>query len=77
MRWRVLGHKRKPSWSPGIDERFEPRDQVEFDELVVGDWLHIEQLDSRVWWMRVGDARIDVTIPAEGPVEVRVMRGEY
>ena len=28
-----------------------PRD--EFDELVVGQWLHIERMDTRYWWMQV------------------------
>ena len=26
-----------------------------FDELVVDDWLHIEQMDRDTWWMRIGD----------------------
>lgn len=26
----------------------------EFDELVVGRWCHIEQMDHNTWWMNVG-----------------------
>jgi len=46
-----------------------------FDELVVDDWLHIEQMDASVWWMRVGDVRLLVTLNSEGQRSVDVLPG--
>ena len=37
-----------------------------FDELVIDDWFHLEQMDTRLWWMRVGDYHLWVRIPAKG-----------
>jgi len=48
-----------------------------FDELVIDDWLHLEQMDEKTWWMRVGDARLVVTVHGPGNVEVSVERGVY
>ncbi|HVG85423.1 MAG TPA: hypothetical protein VM820_12930 [Vicinamibacterales bacterium] len=48
-----------------------------FDELVIDDWLHLEQMDERSWWMRVGDASIHVVINKDGSVEVSVERDVY
>jgi len=31
-----------------------------FDELVVDDWLHIEQMDKYSWWIRVGEVVVRV-----------------
>ena len=33
-----------------------------FDELVVDRWLHLEQMTEDTWWMRVGDARLDIKV---------------
>lgn len=46
-----------------------------FDELIVYDWLHIEQMDDDCWWMRIGDADIRVFIEDNGHVVVVVERG--
>jgi hypothetical protein len=48
-----------------------------FDELVVDDWLHIEQMDDNIWWLRVGDVRIVATVSSQGQVTVDVERGAY
>ncbi|MBN8469456.1 hypothetical protein JYJ95_23390 [Corallococcus exiguus] len=48
-----------------------------FDELVVDHWLHLEQLDEREWWMRVGDARLLVRVESSGDVRVDGERGCY
>ena len=41
-----------------------------FDELVIGKgkacWFHIEQMDDRRYWMRVGDVDFDITISPAG-----------
>jgi len=34
----------------------------EFDELVVGDWLHIEQMGNDSYWMLVGGYRLWVDL---------------
>jgi hypothetical protein len=48
-RWRILAHD-------GADAvQLENRGIL--DEVVVDDWMHLEQMDERRWWMRVGDAR--------------------
>ncbi|MGJ5077004.1 hypothetical protein [Bradyrhizobium oligotrophicum] len=55
----------------------ELQNQGTFDELVVDDWLHIEQMDDRVYWLQVGDVRMWVTVVAgERPI-VDVERGAY
>jgi hypothetical protein len=28
--------------------------QAEVDEFVLDTWLHVEQLDTDIWWVRVG-----------------------
>jgi hypothetical protein len=47
--------------------------QAEFDELVVGRWLHVEQMDNATWWMNVGGVTVHVNADREGrPRRVRV-----
>lgn len=48
-----------------------------FDELAAGDWLHIEWLNGRHRWMRVGDAMINVTIPKDKPAIVKIIRDSH
>ena len=47
-RWRVL------AWVEKGAERIELRDRGIFDELVVDDWLHVEQMADNEWWMQIG-----------------------
>lgn len=39
---------------------------AEFDELVVGSWIHVEQMDTTVWWMNVGGVTINVSVDRDG-----------
>jgi hypothetical protein len=39
---------------------------AEFDELVVGRWLHVEQMDGKRWWMNVGGVTLWVTVDRDG-----------
>lgn len=48
----------------------------EFDELVVGHWIHLERMDNRVWWMRLGQVDLWITIERNGEVGVLVQAGE-
>jgi hypothetical protein len=47
-----------------------------FDEVVIDDWLHVEQMDDNHWWMRVGDACINVTL-LDGKAVVDIERNVY
>ena len=67
--WRLLAHAPK--------EKFEVENRGTFDELVVDSWLHIEQLDTGSWWLRIGDARVVVTVKGVNQVDVDVIRGYY
>lgn len=66
--WRLLAHEEAGE--------FEARNRGVFDELVVDDWLHVEQMQEREWWIQVGDARLLVTIES-GRVRVDIERGFY
>ena len=50
-----------------------------FDELVVDRWLHVEAMQSNVWWMNVGGVTLHVTVDRDGhPKAVSVhMPGSY
>lgn len=39
---------------------------TEFDELVVGSAIHIEQLDASLWYVDIGGLSMDVTIDRDG-----------
>lgn len=39
---------------------------TEFDELVVGSWLHAEQMDTHVWWINAGGVTVHVTADRDG-----------
>lgn len=67
--WRLLAHE---DGGP-----VEVENRGVFDELVVDQWLHIEQMDTNVWWLRVGDARLWVKLDSQGRPEVDVERGCY
>lgn len=65
--WRILAHKRTrigrvtsaSDYIPDgvVDIRSDHFDcPMEFDELVIDDWLHIEQMNDRDWWMGLGTA---------------------
>lgn len=47
----------------------EYRGESEFDELVVGDWLHIERMHHDHYWMCVGGRNVDVKFDRLGRVE--------
>jgi hypothetical protein len=48
---------------------------TEFDELVVGSWLHIEQMNAATWWMNVGGVTIHVTADVDGRPKTVVVHG--
>jgi hypothetical protein len=54
--WRVL------AWRNGEPVQLEqPNGESEFDEVVVGDWLHVESLDNEGrYYAMVGDWRLEI-----------------
>lgn len=43
---------------------------TEFDELAVGRWIHLEQMDAGKWWMNVGGVTVNVTADRDGRPKV-------
>jgi hypothetical protein len=43
---------------------------TEFDELVVGRWIHLEQMDTGRWWMNVGGVTVNITADRDGRPKV-------
>ena len=52
---------------------------TEFDELVVGSWLHVEQMDTGRWWANIGGVTVWVDADRDGrPRHVSVLGpGDY
>jgi hypothetical protein len=47
--------------------------RTEFDELVVGHWIHLEQMNTSQWWMSIGGVTVWVTADRDGhPKQVSV-----
>ena len=69
-KWRVLAHRKD---GPPVDIE---NDGV-FDELVLENILHLEQMDNRVWWMQLGDASVWIRIPAKGAPQISIEFDEY
>ncbi|WP_437966771.1 hypothetical protein WMF04_45595 [Sorangium sp. So ce260] len=67
--WRVLAYRGA--------ERVEVEGEGVFDELVVDDWIHLEQMDDDVWWLRIGDARVTITVALGQQPTVDVCRSFY
>ena len=88
-RWRILAQNDEGGsvelYSPEYAEEEKARGRhvhsapisTEFDELVIDNWLHLEQMDHGHWWMRLGDAYILVTAHEDGTATVNITRGEY
>lgn len=43
-----------------------------FDEVCVDDWLHVEHMDTRDWWMNVCGIHIGVHLPRDPKAPPRV-----
>lgn len=71
------GRKWRVSWDSASGKRCDISDAGDFDELVLDDWLHIERMDDRAWWMQIGDAYVSVVIDRHGRAHVGIRRGEY
>ena len=67
--WRLLAHQE--SGDLAIEN------EGLFDELVLDHWFHMERMQERLWWLRVGDARLLVELHEDGSAELKVERGFY
>ena len=39
---------------------------TEFDELVIGEWIHLEQMDTGRWWCNFAGVTINVSVDRDG-----------
>ena len=86
--WRILAHPTGKGPTIDLESKDYPRsDRVEhygpgslrildyrtiFDELVLDHWLHLEQMNTRDWWMRIGPYMVNVRVGNDGEaVQVR------
>ncbi len=67
-KWRIRAY--------GDNELIELEKRGVFDELVVSNWFHLEQLDKKRWFIRVGDANIYVHYRNKDDVKVDILRGQ-
>lgn len=92
FRWRILAHRRDGKRATMSTDSFDLRSGMdateygthrqilggdwEFDELVIDDWFHLEQMDTRHWWIGIGKDddywHVHVHVDAEGVATVRV-----
>ena len=71
--WRILCQGERHRFAASSEDK-----PIEFDEVVVGKWLHVERMSTNHWWMRVGDDRVSITVGRDGRAsKVTVERGEY
>jgi hypothetical protein len=59
--WRVSATTSSPSTF-----RTEASGNEGFDELVVGRWFHLERMDTRIWWLGMGDKSWNIRIGRDG-----------
>jgi hypothetical protein len=54
-------------------------ESAEFDELVVGRWIHLEQMDTGTWWANIGGVTLWIRADRDGrPTSVSVYGpGDY
>jgi hypothetical protein len=50
---------------PGLEQHHVLPD-TELDEVVIGSWLHLEQMDVGQWWLNVGGVTVWVTADRDG-----------
>ena len=76
-RWRFLAHRapttRDGMYGPPIEVASDDADPSVFDELVVDSWLHVEGMNTHVWWMNVAGVTVHVDVDRDGrPVRCTV-----
>lgn len=68
--WRILAQPVDNTEGRDIDIRStdQPRSTI-LDEVVLDEWFHLEQMDDRSWWMRIGPYAVNVTVDKNGEVK--------
>ena len=66
-----MGGKPRPKFDPGKPHRIQVDPGGSFDELVVGDWFHMERMDNDWWWMRIGQTTYACIVRKDGTVEFK------
>lgn len=84
--WRTLAHKRNDQGASKERSYLEEHEvalssedfemPVEFDELVIDHWFHLEQMNDRDWWMRIGNWHINVHIDGNGNTSISSYENE-
>jgi hypothetical protein len=62
--WRVSSRHPRYGFGGGASSLDHPRSII--DEVVIDGWLHIEQMDARQWWVRVGNLHVNVELRTDG-----------
>lgn len=65
------------AWRLLTSTGFSVENEGVLDEVVVDQWMHLEQMDERLWWMRLGDARLLIEIDERGNANVSFEPGFY
>lgn len=63
-----IANTRPPKYEPSQWRQDHIFEGSEFDELVVGKWatVHIEQMDTSLWWMNIGNVTINIRVDRDG-----------
>ena len=69
-RWRTLAWDESDTEDGAVKQEYDGTESVCFDELVIDDWFHLEQMHPRGWWMCVGDLHIHIRIRPDGRHEI-------
>ena len=57
----------RPDLAPSADDTgYTVLEGTEFDEMVIGRWIHLEQQDAGEWWMSIGGVVVNVTADRDG-----------
>lgn len=67
-RWRTLAHER--------GRPIEQRNRGQFDELVIDQWFHLEQMDRDRYWMQVAGVHLGVRLRRSGEVDITAWDNE-
>ena len=71
--WRFLAHAKRRTERVALSSDDQPS---VFDELVVDfgkDAIHIEMMDTRTWWIGIGDENRMLRIRRDGSIEIGEM----
>ena len=63
---RSIASSRKMAGEDGPHKVTAVLEDTEFDELVVGSWLHTEQMGEGSWWLDIGGLVVNVQADRDG-----------